>query len=61
MIGPELEVLKGVDFSEFEIGFFLIESRNIERIEKFLHQYNYELIEKLSVHDYLFLKKAKEL
>tara|TARA_S200000501_G_C20761320_1_gene716266 strand:- start:225 stop:947 length:723 start_codon:yes stop_codon:yes gene_type:complete len=56
--GSELEVLKGIDFNEFEIEFFLIESRKIERIEKFLHQYNYELIEKLSVHDYLFSKKS---
>lgn len=54
--GAELEVLKGIDFNEFEFSFMLIECRDFLRIEKYLSSKNYFLKEKLSRHDYLFMK-----
>jgi len=53
--GAELEVLKGVDFDHYTFGHLLVESRNINRLERFLNQKGYRLVEPLSVHDYLFV------
>jgi FkbM family methyltransferase len=52
--GAEIEVLKGIDYNKYKFKFILVESRDITRIETFLKNYNYRLIEKLSHHDYLF-------
>jgi FkbM family methyltransferase len=52
--GAELEVLKGIAFDRYKFRFMIIESRNIELIKSFLFTNNYELIDKLSEHDYLF-------
>ena len=52
--GAELSVLRGVDFNEFSFGYILLESRNVDAIKSFLESKNYELIEVLSTHDYLF-------
>lgn len=57
--GSELEILKGIDFNVFSFYYILIESRDIFEIKQFLKQFNYELIEKLTIHDFLF-KKAIE-
>ena len=55
--GAEIEVLKGIDFKKYRFKYILVESRNIENICKFLNLQNYEVIEKLSHHDYLFSQK----
>lgn len=52
--GAELEVLKGIDFQKYTFKYMCIESRNIDTITSYLKIYNYNLIEKLSVHDFLF-------
>lgn len=56
--GFELEVLKGVDFDKMEINYILIEIQQEnykEEIEKYLGE-KYSLIEKLTMHDYLYKK-----
>ena len=54
--GSELAVLSGLDFDKYLIKYILVESRDIEKIENFLKQYNYRKIDRLSIHDYLFMK-----
>ncbi len=52
--GAEIEVLKGLDHTQFRFKYLCIECRNIEKLEKFLSDYGYVLEEKLTQHDYLF-------
>ncbi len=52
--GAELEVLEGVDLAKFSFRYMCIECRDINRMCSYLHGHGYELVEKLSVHDYLF-------
>lgn len=52
--GAELEVLKGLDHSVFRFRYLLIESRSIERLEAYLGGIDYERIDQLTEHDYLF-------
>ena len=54
--GGELAALKGIDFESVVIDNILIESRNIEEINDYLSKYNFSLLEKLTHHDYLFIK-----
>jgi len=57
--GAEIEVLKGIDYKKYQFKYILIESRFEEKIENFMSEKNYELIEKLSNHDYLYRLKNK--
>ena len=54
--GTELDVLKGIDFNEYNIEYILTESNSldIEYIVNFLTSKNYVLLEKLSPVDFLF-------
>ncbi len=52
--GAELIVLKGIDHDQFRFRFILVECRDIVRMSHYLNKHDYELIEKLSEHDYLF-------
>ena len=52
--GAELAVLRGIDFQIYRFKFMLVESRSIEKIELFLAARGYELIEQMTIHDYLF-------
>jgi len=52
--GSELEVLRGIDFQTYRFDSILVESREVERIERFLKPRGYSLQRKLSIHDYLF-------
>ena len=54
--GSELEILKGIDWNIFSFNYILIESRAINKIKQFLKRFDYELIEKLTTHDFLFKK-----
>jgi FkbM family methyltransferase len=56
--GAELEVLLGLNFSQYSFDYLLIESRDILSLEKLLGHNGYFVIDKLSVHDYLFSKNA---
>jgi len=51
--GFEDEVLKGINFKKYNFKFFLIETKK-NSIIKFVEKKNYQLIKKLSYHDYLF-------
>jgi len=52
--GAELDVLKGLDFSNFRFKYMIIECRDIARLESFLGNHGYKLAEKVTHHDYLF-------
>ena len=51
--GFEDEILKGIDFKKYNFKFFLIETKK-DSVIKFIINKNYQLIKKLSHHDYLF-------
>jgi FkbM family methyltransferase len=52
--GSEIEVLKGINHSQFRFKFICVECRDILKLENYLVNNGYKLIEKLSDHDYLF-------
>lgn len=52
--GGELEVLKGIDFLRYRIDWILVESRSPRAISNFLVTQDYELVQKLTHHDFLF-------
>ena len=52
--GAELDVLKGIDFKMYNFKYMIIESRNIERTQKYLKNYDYDLKKEISAYDYLF-------
>ena len=54
--GAELEVLKGINYNDYQFRYMCIESRSIDKIENYLNNYDYKLIEKISTHDYIFKK-----
>lgn len=51
--GFELQVLNGIDFSKHAPTYILVEERYPE-VKEFLLKNNYELVEKLTHHDYLY-------
>ena len=55
--GYELNVLNGINFRANKIKYFLIETKNFNKLNKFLYLKNYRFIKKLSRHDYLFKSK----
>lgn len=55
--GAEIEVLKGIDHDHFRFRYICIECRDIEKMNSFLSQFRYELIEKITFHDYVFKSK----
>jgi hypothetical protein len=52
--GAELEVLLGLNFSQYSFDYLLIESRDILSLEELLGLNGYILIDKFSEHDFLF-------
>lgn len=52
--GAEIEVLKGIDFTQYKFRYICIESRSVEKVTNFLAKYDYKCIDKLTDHDYLF-------
>lgn len=55
--GAEIEVLKGIDHSKFRFQYLCVECQDLEKLKVYLQQYDYELVEQLSYHDYLFQDK----
>ncbi len=51
--GGEMEVLRGIDFLRHAPRFMLVETHQLDEVIKILGE-RYEMIAKLSVHDYLF-------
>ena len=58
--GYEEQVIQGIDFNIYNFQFLLVETKN-EKVIKFLKENNYELVEKMSHHDYLFKYKKGHL
>ena len=54
--GNELSVLKGCKLEKGHIKNIIIETLDYKNINKFLSNYGYSLVKKLSSHDYLFSK-----
>lgn len=52
--GAELDVLRGIDHSRYRFRFILTESRDMDRISRFLSDQGYRFVRKLSGQDYLF-------
>ncbi len=57
--GAEIEVLKGIDHNQFRFSYLCIECRDLPKLSKYLDQFDYELIEQLSAHDFLFKDRRK--
>lgn len=58
--GFELDVLRGLDFDRYAPRFMIIEARFKDEINAFLVD-RYEVVEQLSVHDYLYCRRQVEL
>jgi len=56
--GAELDVLKGIDFNKYSFKYMLIECRDLERLEAYLSENGYSLVDQLTHHDYLFSKRC---
>ena len=52
--GYELNVLKGLNLAKYRPQYILAEARFFEEVDTFLQEHCYQLIEKLSIHDYLY-------
>lgn len=52
--GAELEVLRGIDHSEFRFDIIALESRDLASVQAFMETHNYSFVSKLSHHDYIF-------
>lgn len=55
--GAELEVLKGIDHRIYRFKLMCVESRDPARITNYLKAFDYELIDQISPHDYLYICK----
>ena len=54
--GAEYMVLEGINFKKYTFKYLLIETKNFDKINKYLIDNNYMFLENLSHHDYLFSK-----
>ncbi len=52
--GYENEVLNGIDYSEFNFKYILVETKNFNDTNEILTKNNYKCINQLSYHDYLY-------
>ncbi len=52
--GYELNVLKGLNLSKHRPRYLLVEARYFAEVNAFLEEHQYELVEKMSIHDYLY-------
>ena len=52
--GAEIEVLKGINFSEYRFKIICVETNNFDLINNFLESQNYPFLKKISGHDYIF-------
>ena len=52
--GLEIEVLKGLDHKKYRFSYILVETRDIEKMQVYLSDLDYELIRNIIGHDFLF-------
>ena len=57
--GAEIGVLQGIDHEQFRFKYILLECRDLNKMKEYLLLVGYELIEKISEHDYLFKNKMR--
>ena len=57
--GVELEILKGVNHSKFRFRYICVESRQFDELQEYLLSQEYDYVDALSNHDYLFRYIAK--
>ena len=57
--GSEMELLKGIDFSEVDIEYFCIETYNFKELNMFMTNQNYTFIKKIHKEDYVYKKKNR--
>ncbi len=56
--GAELDVLKGLDFNKYNFRYMVIECRDIDKMIAYLAEFNYSLVKKITIRDYLFKYKT---
>ena len=52
--GSELEVLGGIDHSEYRFKYICVEARNFQSMDTFMQGCGYEFVEQLTSHDLLY-------
>jgi FkbM family methyltransferase len=52
--GYELSVLQGLDFTRYKPTYILVEARYFDEVNGLLVDAGYDMIEKLTIHDYLY-------
>jgi hypothetical protein len=58
--GYELEVLKGINFLETKFKYILVETANFHEVKEFLYQFDFQFLESISYHDFLFMWRGGE-
>ena len=56
--GSEMELLKGIEFSEVDIEYFCIETYNFIELDTFMKRKNYRFIKKIHREDYVYKKNS---
>lgn len=59
--GAEIDVLKGINHDQYKFKFMCIECRSIDKLLDYLLPRGYQLVDKLSEHDYVFAFKRKSI
>jgi len=57
--GSEIELLKGIDFSEVDIDYLCIETYNFNELNSFMTKKNYTLVKKIHKEDYVYKKISR--
>ena len=57
--GSEMELLKGIEFSEIDIEYFCIETYNFKDLNMFMINQNYTFIKKIHKEDYVYKKNSR--
>ena len=57
--GSEMELLKGIEFSEIDIEYFCIETYNFKELNMFMINQNYTFIKKIHKEDYVYKKNSR--
>ena len=52
--GAEMEVLKGINHEEYRFKLICVEARSFDEMNDFLELQNYQFLEQISSHDFLF-------
>jgi len=56
--GNEMNVLSGIDLKNIFVQYFVIETRNLERVTEYLEKFGYDFVAKITIHDYVFKRRT---